>query len=68
MSRLGTTEDALAIGRLMRRYRDVPMLFVDACLVRLIERTDRASILTLDSDFCIYRQARRRVISLLIPA
>ena len=60
-------EDVLAIGRLMRRYRDVPMSFADACLVRLVERTDRASILTLDSGFQIYRQARRRVIPLLIP-
>ena len=60
-------EDVLAIGRLMRRYRDVPMSFADACLVRLVERTDRASIFTLDSGFQIYRQARRRVIPLLIP-
>ena len=44
------------------------MPFTDACLVRLVERTDRASIMTLDSDFRIYRQARRRVIPLLTPA
>ena len=61
-------DDALAVGRLIRRYRDVPMSFADACLVRLVERTDRGSIMTLDSDFNIYRQARRRVIPLLTPA
>ena len=65
---LDTDEDALAVGRLIRRYRDVPMSFADACLVRLVERTDRGSIMTLDSDFHIYRQARRRVIPLLTPA
>ena len=64
---LNSSDDALAVGRLIRRYRDVPMSFADACLVRLVERTDRASILTLDSDFGIYRQARRRVIPLLAP-
>ena len=65
---LDSGEDALAVGRLIRRYRDVPMSFADACLVRLVERTDCASIMTLDSDFRIYRQARRRVIPLLAPA
>ena len=65
---LDSGEDARAIGRLIRRYRDVPMSFADACLVRLVERTDRASIMTLDSDFRMYRQARRRVIPLLVPA
>ena len=44
------------------------MSFADDCLVRLVECTDRASIMTLDSDFHVYRQARRRIIPLLIPA
>jgi len=65
---LNSSDDAAAIGRLMRRYHDVPMSFADACLVRLVERTDHASVMTLDSDFHIYRQARRRVIPLLTPA
>ena len=65
---LAGEDDALAVGRLIRRYRDVPMSFADACLVRIVECTDNASIMTLDSDFRIYRQAGRRVIPLLIPA
>ena len=64
---LAGADDALAVGRLIRRYRDVPMSFADACLVRIVECTDNASIMTLDSDFRIYRQAGRRVIPLLIP-
>ncbi len=65
---LAGEDDALAVGRLIRRYRDVPMSFADACLVRIVECTDNASIMTLDSDFRIYRQMGRRVIPLLIPA
>ena len=59
--------DAAAVGRLIRRYRNVPMSFADACLVRLVERTANASLMTLDADFRIYRQAGRRVIPLLMP-
>ena len=64
---LAGADDTLAVGRLIRRYRDVPMSFADACLVRIVECTDNASIMTLDSDFRIYRQTGRRVIPLLIP-
>ena len=65
---VNSSDDALAISRLIRRYGNVPMSFADACLVRLVERTEHASIMTFDSDFHIYRQARRRVIPLLAPA
>lgn len=60
--------DATAVGQLMHRYRSVPMSFADACLVRLVEGIDNASIMTLDADFRIYRQAGRRVIPVLSPA
>lgn len=62
-----SSEDARAVGRLMRRYSSVPMAFADACLVRIVETTPHASIMTLDSDFRIYRSASRRVIPLLMP-
>lgn len=58
---------ASSVRSLMRRYRNVPMSFTDACLVGLVEHTKDSSILTLDSDFRIYRQTNRRVIPLLIP-
>lgn len=66
-SPLTSCDGAASIRRLMRRYRNVPMSFTDACLVCLVERTKNSSILTLDSDFRIYRQTNRRVIPLLIP-
>ncbi len=60
-------DDAAAIARLMRRYSTVPMSLADACLVRIVERTPNATLLTLDSDFRIYRQKGRRMIRVLAP-
>lgn len=60
-------DDADAIGRLLRRYHNVPMSLADACLVRIVERIDNASVFTLDSDFHIYRQKGRRLIPVVIP-
>jgi predicted nucleic acid-binding protein len=51
----------------MRRYANIPMSLADACLVRMSELTPNAVILTLDSDFRIYRRHRRQRIPLLIP-
>jgi uncharacterized protein len=52
---------------LIRRYRDTPMSFADACLVRMAELRDEAIIFTTDTDFRIYRKKGRQVIPLLIP-
>ena len=65
---LSSPEDVLAVGRMIRRYRNVPMSLADACLVRIVERSDQVSVLTLDSDFHIYRQGNRRVVPLLTPS
>lgn len=62
-----TSDDTRAVGRLMCRYARVPMSFADACLVRIVETTPDASVMTLDGDFRIYRPASRRVIPLLMP-
>ncbi|NLG84960.1 MAG: PIN domain-containing protein [Firmicutes bacterium] len=40
---------------LMRKYADVPMDFADATLMVLAESEEVMEILTLDSDFDIYR-------------
>lgn len=52
---------------LIRRYRDTPMSFADACLVRMAELENRATVLTTDSDFRIYRKNSRQVIPTLMP-
>lgn len=56
-----------AIHQLMRRYRNIPMSLADACLVRMAEIHERSVVMTLDSDFVIYRKSHRKVIPLLRP-
>lgn len=53
------------IAALMDRYDDVPMSIADACLVRLSELLPEASLLTLDSDFEIYRRFERQPLPLV---
>ncbi|HLT48240.1 MAG TPA: PIN domain-containing protein [Rubricoccaceae bacterium] len=64
-------EHAGRVAALMRKYADVPMSLADACLVVLAERHagDRpgAQVLTLDTDFQVYRMHGRRRIPLLAP-
>lgn len=55
------------VRALMRRFRDQPMSFADACLVRMAELHQDACIWTLDRDFRIYRKHRRQTLSLVTP-
>jgi predicted nucleic acid-binding protein len=52
---------------LLSRYQSVPMSLADACLVRMSELNPQSSILTIDSDFQIYRKHREQVIPVVIP-
>lgn len=52
---------------LMNRYDDVPMSLADACLVRLSEIHPRLPLLTLDSDFKVYRRHGRQLIPVICP-
>ncbi|MFM2429005.1 MAG: hypothetical protein RLZZ511_218 [Cyanobacteriota bacterium] len=52
---------------LMQRYRSVPMSLADACLVRMSELNREAKLLTLDSDFLIYRRDRNAIIPVIMP-
>jgi predicted nucleic acid-binding protein len=53
--------------QLMRRYRETPMSFADACLVRMAEVQNDPVIFTADSDFAIYRKNGRQTIPLITP-
>jgi hypothetical protein len=53
---------------LMQRYREQPMAFADACLVRMAELRPEACIWTLDADFRVYRRHRRQTLPLVTPA
>ena len=39
----------------------------DACLVRMTELDDSSAIMTLDSDFLVYRRHGRQAIPALMP-
>ena len=52
---------------LMKKYADTPMDFVDACLVVMTEERRNCKLLTLDSDFRIYRRFERQMIPLIAP-
>jgi predicted nucleic acid-binding protein len=56
------------VSSLMRRYANVPMALADACLVRMSELVADSVLLTLDSDFRIYRRHKRQKIPVLMPA
>ena len=55
------------VRQLMRRYADLPTSLADASLVRMAELSPNSRIMTLDSDFAIYRQHGRQAIPLLTP-
>ena len=59
--------EAVTIARLLKKYSDVPMSLADACLVRMAETIAESAVLTLDSDFKIYRKHGRRVIPTILP-
>jgi uncharacterized protein len=59
--------EAVAIHALIKKYRNVPASFADACMVRLSERHPDATVLTTDSDFEIYRRNGRQSIPILAP-
>lgn len=55
------------VKELMRRYRDRPMVFTDACLVRMAEVIPDSCVWTLDRNFQFYRKHGRRTLSLIAP-
>ncbi|MGK7921828.1 MAG: type II toxin-antitoxin system VapC family toxin [Trichodesmium sp.] len=59
-------DEATTIRELMQKYQSVPMSFADACLVRMSELIPGSSILTLDSDFRIYRKNKTEIIDVII--
>ena len=57
-----------ALRKLLQKYRDAPMSLADACVVRMAEIHERHVVLTLDSDFSIYRKHGRTPLALIHPA
>jgi uncharacterized protein len=57
-----------ALRKLLQKYRDTPMSLADACVVRTAEIHERHAVLTLDSDFSVYRKHGRVPLTLIHPA
>ena len=53
------------IWRLLEKYRDLPMDFADACLVRMTELYSDCVVWTTDKHFRVYRRHGRQSIPLL---
>jgi predicted nucleic acid-binding protein len=58
--------NAAGATRLMRKHADAPMDFADACLVDMAADYQTGHILTLDTDFRVYRWGRNRPFELLL--
>jgi predicted nucleic acid-binding protein len=56
------------VRKLLQKYRDTPMSLADACVVRMAELHERHAVLTLDSDFLVYRKHGRIPLTLIHPA
>lgn len=59
-------EETKNIGELLTRYQSIPMSLTDACLVRMAEKYSESMLLTLDSDFRIYRKNRSQIIPVIM--
>lgn len=60
--------EIVSLRRLLKKYRDLPATLADVCLVRMSELHGDCTVLTLDSDFRIYRKNGRQVIPVISPS
>jgi predicted nucleic acid-binding protein len=56
-----------AIHALMERYKDAPMDFADAYVVRMAELNPQAALCTVDGHFRFFRKSSGENIELLAP-
>lgn len=61
------TAEVDSLRSLMKKFANVPMSLADACLVRMTELDQKSIVLTLDSDFSMYRRNRRQVVPTISP-
>jgi predicted nucleic acid-binding protein len=60
------SRSAAPVRNIMRKYRDQPADFADACLIHLADELETGEILTLDRGFELYRWRRSRPFHLLV--
>jgi uncharacterized protein len=61
-------EHVETLRKLLQKYRDTPMSLADACIVCMAEIHERHAVLTLDSDFSVYRKHGRVPLEVIYPA
>jgi len=66
-SDFATSANSRELAALIQKYQSLPMSFADACLVRLAEIHDGATVLTVDSHFQVYRKNGSEPLSLMMP-
>jgi predicted nucleic acid-binding protein len=66
-SEFNLSDELASVLDLWDKYSDVPMSLADACLVRMTEILADPVIVTIDSDFKIYRRHSRQVVPCLMP-
>jgi uncharacterized protein len=64
---MNLADELAPVTALFQRYENLPASLADACLVRMTELYDPCHVLTLDSDFHIYRRHGRKIIPLIRP-
>jgi predicted nucleic acid-binding protein len=64
---MSLTDQVASVRSLYERYDNVPASLADACLVRMSELHEPCRVVTLDSDFLIYRRHGRKTIPVLTP-
>jgi uncharacterized protein len=60
-------EHLTVLRRLLAKYSDRPMSLADACVVRMAEIHERHAVLTLDSDFVVYRKHGKVPLAVIHP-
>jgi hypothetical protein len=60
-------EHVAALRALHRKYQDRPMSLADACIVKMAELFEEHLVLTLDSDFSVYRKHGKQPLELVHP-
>lgn len=60
-------DESAGVSELLAKYAGIPMSLADACLVRMAELNPGSTVLTVDSDFRIYRMHGRQVIPTIMP-
>lgn len=59
------SQEAAAVNRILRKFRDRKIDLADACLICLADQFQTSDILTLDKDFEVYRWGRNNPFRIL---